>query len=50
MHALLIKWAGELAGYIEGSSEEAELAAIADVLDAYESRRWPPGKVPGGKG
>jgi hypothetical protein len=50
MHALLIKRAVELAGCIEGSPEEVELAAIADVLDAYETRRWPLGKVPGGKG
>ena len=50
MHALLVKRADELAGCIEGSPEEAELAAIADVLDAYETRRWPLGKVPGGKG
>src|ERR1700730_16532844 len=26
------------------------LKAIADVLEAYEAKRWPEGKEPGGKG
>ena len=34
----------------EGSPEEAEFKKIAEVLEAYEARRWPDGKVPGGKG
>ena len=50
MHALLIKRADELVGCTEGSPEEVELAAIADAVDAYEEKRWPLGKVPGGKG
>ena len=49
MHALLIKRADELVGCTEGSPEEAELAAVADAADAYEEKRWPLGKVPGGK-
>jgi hypothetical protein len=32
------------------TEEEAELRAIADVLEAYETKRWPDGKEPGGKG
>jgi hypothetical protein len=50
MHALLIKRADELAGCIEGSSEEGELSALADVIDAYEAKRWPNGKATRGKG
>jgi hypothetical protein len=50
MHALLVKRADELVGCIEGSAEEAELAALVEVIEAYESQRWPLGKVPGGKG
>ena len=49
MHALLIKRADELEG-CAGSPEAAELAAIADAVEAYEEQRWPEGRVPGGKG
>jgi len=45
MHALLIKRADDLVGCTEGSSEEAELSALADVIDAYEAKRRPSGKV-----
>ncbi len=38
-----------LVGCTEGSSEE-ELRALADVLDAYEAKCWPSGKMAGGKG
>ena len=50
MHALLIKRADELMGCTEGSPEEEELRALADVIDAYEAKRWPTGKSAGGKG
>ena len=50
LHALLLKRADKLEGFIEGSVEEAEFASIADALVAYEEQRWPSGNVPGGKG
>ena len=50
MHALLVKRANELVGCTEGSPEEEELRGLADVIDAYEAKRWPSGKVAGGKG
>jgi hypothetical protein len=50
MHALLIRRADELVGCTEGSPGEAELSTLADVIEAYEAKRWPPGKVAGGKG
>jgi hypothetical protein len=40
----------ELIKSTEGSPEEAELSTLADVIDAYEAKRWPNGKVAGGKG
>ena len=39
-----------LLGCVEGSEEEAELKLIAETVMAYEAKRWPDGKVPGGKG
>ncbi len=50
MHALLIERADALVGCTEGSPEEAELERLADVIDAYEAKRWPSGKAAGGKG
>lgn len=46
MHGLLMERAERLIG----SADLDELAAIGEVLDAYEAVRWPDGKVPGGKG
>ena len=42
MHALLVTRAAAL----EGCTEEAELAALADAIEAYEAVRWPLGRVP----
>ena len=50
MHALLVQRADQLVGCTEDSPEDRELEAIADALEAYERKRWPEGKVPGGKG
>ena len=50
MHALLVERADALDGCIEGSPEAREREAIADVLEAYEAKRWPAGKECGGKG
>jgi hypothetical protein len=50
MHGLLMDRADALMGCVEGSPEEAELAALTDVIESYERQRWPLGKIPGGKG
>jgi hypothetical protein len=44
MHGML---ADALMSCVEGSPEEAELI---DIIEAYESQRWPLGRIPGGKG
>ena len=28
-------------GCVEGSAEEAELAMLTDIIEAYERQRWP---------
>lgn len=50
MHSLLVLRADKLDGCTEGSEEEAELKMIADTIETYEAKRWPDGKVSGGKG
>jgi len=50
MHSLLVRRADALMGCLEGSEEEVELQEIVTVIEAYERKRWPEGKVPGGKG
>ena len=50
MHALLVQRADRLEGCSEGSVEERELAGLVTAIDAYEAKRWPEGKEPGGKG
>jgi hypothetical protein len=49
MHTLLVSRAGKLECYGEGSSDEVEYKMIKETIAAYEVKRWPDGKVPGGK-
>jgi len=48
-HAMLVRRAEALMGCTENSPEEAELATLVDVIEAYEAQRWPLGNIPGGK-
>jgi hypothetical protein len=50
MHALLVKRADQLAGDVDGSADVTEYLTILAAIMAYEGKRWPVGKVPGGKG
>ena len=50
MHALLVIRADVLMGAPEASDGASELQIISDAVEAYEMKRWPRGKVPGGKG
>jgi hypothetical protein len=50
MHATLVRRADALASCIKGPEEAFELRTTCAVLDAYEAKRWPLGKEPGGKG
>jgi hypothetical protein len=50
IHAVLLRHADTLEGCTEGSPEESELESIVDAIEAYEAKRWPNGKTPGGKG
>jgi hypothetical protein len=50
MHALLVLRADKLRGCTEGSDEETDLKMISETVGAYEAKRWPDGKMPGGKG
>ena len=49
-HVLLVLRVDQIEGCTENSEEAREPAIIAEVLEPYECKRWPDGKVPGGKG
>jgi hypothetical protein len=50
LHTLLILRADHLTGCPEESEGAIELVLITDAVEAYEAKRWPGGKAPGGKG
>jgi hypothetical protein len=50
MHGMLMLPADALVGCTESAEEDTELQAIVDLLEAYEVKRWPLGKEPGGTG
>jgi hypothetical protein len=50
MHGLLMERADALMGCTENSPEETELAALTDIIEAYQRQRWPAGRIPGGNG
>ena len=50
MHGLLMDRADALMGCTENSPEVAELAALTDIVEAYERQRWPDGRIMRGKG
>jgi hypothetical protein len=49
MHAALVRRADALANCTEDLKEASELAAITNIIEAYEDMRWPDGKEPGGR-
>jgi hypothetical protein len=50
MHALLVIRADALMAAPGASDGATELQLISDAVEAYEIKRWPRGKIPGGKG
>ena len=50
LHALLVDRADRLVACTENSEEEDELLTIGEAIEAYELKRWPEGREPGGKG
>jgi hypothetical protein len=49
MHSLLAIRSDALVGSLK-SEALTELELITSAVEAYEAKRWPRGKIPGGKG
>ena len=50
MLAYLIERADALAAHADNPRAETELERVVALIEAYEAKRWPSGKVTGGKG
>ncbi len=50
LHTLLLKRADRLSGVFSRTRDATEHRTIINALEAYEAKRWPDGKIPGGKG
>ena len=50
MYALLVLRADIPASRTQSCDEAVELQLMADAAEVYEAKRWPNGKVSGGKG
>jgi len=50
MLAYLIERADALAAHAGNPRAEAELERVVTLIEAYEAKRWPSGKMAGGKG
>jgi hypothetical protein len=50
MLAYLIERADALAAHAANPRAEAELERVVALIEAYEAKRWPNGKMAGGEG
>jgi hypothetical protein len=50
MLAYLIERTDALAAHANNPRAEAELERVVALIEAYEAKRWPDGKMAGGKG
>jgi hypothetical protein len=50
LHLAAVFRADQIAGCVEGSPEERELAAIRSAVEAYEAKRCPEGRALSGQG
>jgi hypothetical protein len=47
---VLVERADEIGGCPDDSPEDAELKSIIAALEAYETKRWPDGRISQGRG